>query len=81
MRYPLIQGQGNFGSLDGDGAAAMRYTECRMTPLAEEMMQDIEKDTYLGSDVVYTHRDAEVQDKILVIPIKKVDLLCAPDHR
>ncbi len=45
MRYPMIQGQGNFGSLDGDGAAAMRYTECRLTPLAEEMIQDIEKDT------------------------------------
>ncbi len=45
MRYPLIQGQGNFGSLDGDGAAAMRYTECRLTPLAEEMMDDIDKDT------------------------------------
>ncbi|KKS65886.1 MAG: gyrase subunit A protein, partial [Parcubacteria group bacterium GW2011_GWC2_42_6] len=45
MRYPMIQGQGNFGSLDGDGAAAMRYTECRLTPLAEEMMQDIDKDT------------------------------------
>jgi DNA gyrase subunit A len=45
MRYPLIQGQGNFGSLDGDAAAAMRYTECRLTPLAEEMMQDIDKET------------------------------------
>ncbi|MBU1102167.1 DNA gyrase subunit A, partial [Patescibacteria group bacterium] len=45
MRYPLVQGQGNFGSLDGDAAAAMRYTECRLTALAEEMMQDIEKDT------------------------------------
>jgi DNA gyrase subunit A len=45
LRYPLVQGQGNFGSLDGDGAAAMRYTECRLTPLAEEMMQDIDRDT------------------------------------
>ncbi len=45
MRYPLVQGQGNFGSLDGDAPAAMRYTECRLTPLAEEMLQDIEKET------------------------------------
>jgi len=45
MRYPLVQGQGNFGSVDGDTAAAMRYTECRLTPLAEEMLQDIDKDT------------------------------------
>ncbi len=45
MRYPLVQGQGNFGSLDGDSAAAMRYTESRLTPFAEEMMQDIDKET------------------------------------
>lgn len=46
MRYPLIDGQGNFGSLDGDGPAAMRYTEVRLTPLAEELLkEDIEKDT------------------------------------
>jgi len=45
LRYPLIKGQGNFGSLDGDSAAAMRYTECRLTALAEEMLQDIEKET------------------------------------
>ncbi|MFH0852708.1 MAG: DNA gyrase subunit A [bacterium] len=45
MRYPLVQGQGNFGSVDGDTAAAMRYTECRLTPLAEEMLADIDKDT------------------------------------
>ncbi|NTS41364.1 DNA gyrase subunit A [Flavisolibacter sp. BT320] len=45
IRYPLIDGQGNFGSQDGDGPAAMRYTEARMTRLAEAMLQDIEKDT------------------------------------
>jgi len=45
MRYPLIDGQGNFGSMDGDNAAAMRYTEAKLTPLAEEMMVDIEKNT------------------------------------
>lgn len=44
-RYPMVDGQGNFGSMDGDSAAAMRYTECRMTSIAEEMLTDIEKDT------------------------------------
>lgn len=45
LRYPLIDGQGNFGSVDGDNAAAMRYTEVRLTALAEEMLEDIDKDT------------------------------------
>ncbi|MFP4485329.1 MAG: DNA gyrase subunit A [Campylobacterales bacterium] len=45
MRAPLVDGQGNFGSLDGDSPAAMRYTEARMTILAEEMLRDIDKDT------------------------------------
>ncbi len=45
MRNPLVDGQGNFGSVDGDGAAAMRYTEARLSKLAEEMLRDIEKDT------------------------------------
>ena len=45
MRYPLVDGQGNFGSVDGDPAAAMRYTEARMAPIAEEFLADIEKDT------------------------------------
>ncbi len=45
MRYPLIDGQGNFGSVDGDPAAAYRYTECRLGYLAEEMLADIEKDS------------------------------------
>ena len=45
MRCPMVDGHGNFGSIDGDGAAAMRYTEARMTPLAMEMLRDIEKDT------------------------------------
>ena len=45
LRYPLIDGQGNWGSLDGDNAAAMRYTECRLTPLAEAMLEDIDKET------------------------------------
>ena len=44
-RYPLVLGQGNFGSIDGDGAAAYRYTEAKMSRLAEEMLRDLEKDT------------------------------------
>ncbi|VVB78415.1 DNA gyrase subunit A [uncultured archaeon] len=45
LRYPLVHGQGNFGSMDGDGAAASRYTEAKLNPLAVELLQDIEKDT------------------------------------
>ena len=45
MREPLVDGQGNFGSIDGDNAAAMRYTEARMTKIAEELLRDIDKDT------------------------------------
>ena len=44
MRYPLIEGQGNFGNIDGDGAAAMRYTEARLSKIAMEMLRDIKKD-------------------------------------
>src|ERR1035438_2344290 len=45
LRYPMIDGQGNFGSIDGDAAAAMRYTEARMASVAEAMINDIEKQT------------------------------------
>ena len=45
LRYPLVDGQGNFGSIDGDSAAAMRYTEARMSPIAAEMLADIDKNT------------------------------------
>jgi DNA gyrase subunit A len=45
MRYPLVDGQGNFGSVDGDPAAAYRYTECRMTAISEDLLSDIDKDT------------------------------------
>lgn len=45
MRYPLVDGQGNFGSIDGDGAAAYRYTEARLAPIATDLLRDIEKDT------------------------------------
>ena len=50
LRYPLIEGQGNFGSMDGDSAAAMRYTESRLASIAEEMLLDIEKDTVDWTD-------------------------------
>jgi DNA gyrase subunit A len=45
LRYMLVDGQGNFGSIDGDSPAAMRYTEVRLRKIAEEMLTDIEKDT------------------------------------
>ena len=45
MRYPLVDGHGNFGSIDGDGAAAMRYTESKLTKLSNEMVRDINRDT------------------------------------
>jgi DNA gyrase subunit A len=45
MRYELVDGQGNFGSVDGDNAAAMRYTESRMTKLTSEMLKDLDKET------------------------------------
>ena len=45
LRYPLIDGQGNFGSIDGDSAAAMRYTEARLTSSAINLMEDLEKET------------------------------------
>ncbi len=50
MRYPMVDGQGNFGSIDGDSPAAMRYTEARMDHLAEEMLTDIDKDTVVFED-------------------------------
>ena len=46
LRYPLVDGQGNFGSIDGDNAAAMRYTEARLAKMGEEMMRDIDKSTW-----------------------------------
>ncbi len=45
LRYPLVDGQGNFGSRDGDGAAAMRYTECRLTPIAELLLSELDRGT------------------------------------
>ncbi|MCX6810970.1 MAG: DNA gyrase subunit A [Candidatus Berkelbacteria bacterium] len=62
MRYPLVDGQGNFGSMDGDSAAAMRYTEAKMTQLAEEMLVDIEKDTV---DFVDNYDGSRQEPKVL----------------
>ena len=45
LRYPLVDGQGNFGSRDGDGAAAMRYTECRLTPIADLLLGELNRGT------------------------------------
>lgn len=50
MRYPMVDGQGNFGSMDGDSAAAMRYTEAKMSKIAEQMLADIDKDTITWRD-------------------------------
>lgn len=58
MRYPLVSGQGNFGSPGNDGAAAMRYTECRMAPLAMEMVRDIDQGT-VDFQPNYDNRDTE----------------------
>ena len=62
LRYPLIDGQGNFGSRDGDGAAAMRYTECRLTPIAELLLSEIERDTV---DFVANYDGAFKEPKLL----------------
>ncbi|MCO4768414.1 MAG: DNA gyrase subunit A [Deltaproteobacteria bacterium] len=70
LRYPLVDGQGNFGSVDGDSAAAYRYTECRMTRLAEDLLTDIDKDT-----VDFTPNfDGTVQEP-LVLPTRVPNLL------
>ena len=62
MRLPLIDGQGNFGSIDGDNAAAMRYTEARMTNLSEELLKDIDKDTV---DFVPNYDDSMSEPDVL----------------
>lgn len=62
MRIPVVDGQGNFGSIDGDSAAAMRYTEARMTPLAEELLRDLDKDTV---DFVPNYDDSMIEPDVL----------------
>ncbi|GAB6167744.1 DNA topoisomerase IV subunit A [Clostridium carnis] len=61
-REPLIDGHGNWGSMDGDGAAAMRYTEARLAPIAMEMLRDIDKETV---DMVPNYSDSEMEPKVL----------------
>ena len=70
MRYPLIDGQGNFGSLDGDPPAAMRYTECRMARLASELLADLDKDTVVWQP---NYDDKELEPTVL--PTKVPNLL------
>jgi len=70
LRYPLIDGQGNFGSIDGDSPAAMRYTEARLSALAEELLLDIEKDT-----VDWTDNFDGTLKQPLVLPSKLPNLL------
>ena len=62
LRYPLVDGQGNFGSMDGDSAAAMRYTEARMRKIADEVMADIDKDTV---DFMPNYDDSEKEPTVL----------------
>lgn len=70
MRYPLVDGQGNYGSMDGDSPAAMRYTEARMTKLAEDLLADIDKDT-----VDFGPNYDESRTEPLVLPTKVPNLL------
>ena len=70
MRYPLVDGQGNYGSVDGDPPAAMRYTEARLSKIAEEMLADIEKDT-----VEFTPNFDESEQEPVVLPTRIPNLL------
>ena len=71
MRYTLVDGQGNFGSVDGDAPAAMRYTEARLTPLAMEMLADLEKDT-----VDFQPNYDSTRKEPTVLPSKFPNLIC-----
>lgn len=71
MRYPLISPQGNFGSVDGDPPAAERYTECRISPIAMELLEDLEKETV---DWISTYTDEK--EEPLSLPGKFPNLLC-----
>ena len=70
MRYPLVRGQGNYGSMDGDGAAAMRYTEAKLAGIAEEMLFDIDKDTV---DFIPNYDGSHKEPRVL--PAKLPNLL------
>lgn len=71
MRYPLITGQGNYGSIDGDPPAAMRYTECRLAPIAMELLEDLEKDS-----VEWMRNYSNVVNEPMYLPGKFPNLLC-----
>jgi DNA gyrase subunit A len=71
MRYTLVDGQGNFGSIDGDAPAAMRYTEARLTPLAMEMLADLDKDT-----VDFIPNYDGTRKEPVVLPSKFPNLIC-----
>jgi DNA gyrase subunit A len=71
MRYVLVDGQGNFGSVDGDAPAAMRYTEARLAPLATEVLEDLEKET-----VNFTPNYDETRKEPVVLPSKFPNLIC-----
>ncbi|RYG46283.1 DNA topoisomerase 4 subunit A, partial [bacterium] len=71
LRYPLIQGQGNFGNIDGDSPAAQRYTECRLTPLAMELLEDLDRET-VDWDDNYSNTLKEPK----VLPSKFPNLVC-----
>jgi len=71
LRYPLIDGQGNFGSIDGDSAAAMRYTECRLTPIAMELLEDLDRETV---DFILNYLQADNEPTVL--PGKFPNLIC-----
>ncbi len=62
MRYPLVDGQGNFGSVDGDSAAAYRYTECKLTKLSEEVLKDIDEDTV---EFVPNYKESSTEPSVL----------------
>ena len=70
-RYPLVDGQGNFGSIDGYGAAAMRYTECRLAPIATEMLRDLDEDTV---DLEPNYDERKMMPSVL--PARFPNLLC-----
>ena len=70
LRYPLVDGSGNFGSLDGDSAAAMRYTECRLARIADELLGEIEQDT-----VAFRPNYDGTQTEPVVLPARLPNLL------
>src|SRR4051812_15858692 len=70
LRYPLVDGSGNFGSLDGDNAAAMRYTECRLTRISDELLAEIEQDT-----VTYRPNYDGTKTEPVVLPARLPNLL------